>query len=600
MLIHKMDVIESINAPIIDVENYMISVCNEYYIDYNTCECKKVQPTDEGLLSKFISIVKTIFQQAIKILVKIWKMLVGFFKRVVSTVLNFIKRLLGLKKSKTKVNVKASFIGKSCKLIKTTFSNRDQMCSAFKTAFTSIGDEIKKRNRENIELMRQSERDVMQHVKESFVTLTERVGYNTGFDNMGQLNDINSYIYELRSDIQSGNLDKYKTDIFGDELPGKAEDYAKAKLHAYEIQQKDELTNTSWNGHDAVTQGNSYAEHISVAHIGMLNTKMMEKTLEAEDIIEAYDTFMKDSIDEFYKYANNYSYTTSKQDGQNINRLNSLSGACREVDKIIQNILKTKDLMAEQIDAKYAKEVATDKMDRSISDKVWEWFPLFYDVDPGSREKAIRQWLQLRINWNKGIIACLQNMLTLNAEFLGISEAEMRVLISDLGNESLDSTKALLYKNMDKFLSPDHCILDARPIGLGVIVVSDRMAAESFNDMTVDNSKWKLLFNNVNDFERTDTMITYLTKYDLTILSHGGDDFGVWVIERTKLPNGNEVALHDMDHIKLEEYLRECIKLGFKRINILSCNPGGHKLPNDLIKSNKVLIRMSLRSTLAI
>lgn len=587
MLVSNMEVYESWQAPIIDAEQYLMDTCKEYYIDYTTCECKE-RPVTEGLVSGFVNLVKTIFQKAIAFLVKIWKAIVGFFKKIVTSVINFIKRVLGLNKDKPKkVKVQSYIISKPGTVENKTFTSKEDMCRKYKDSFNTFTTAINKHQKMNIELVKQQEKLSIKSVKESMEFVNERVGYNTGVENLKFKNDLYNDIYHFKIDLSDPDIDEDD------------------KERAAEFMNNRYRMLNDFGKEDSNTQGNSYAEHISVANINFLKSKRMQEVLEAKDITEAYNIFCGDSIDDFFEFSAVGKGKMTEEQYKN-GELTNLYIVCNKINSAIYDCLKMADAMAEMRgesrESEFHIEEFKNRVQRCVDSRIDEWFPMFYDVEPGMREQAIRAWLNLRINWNKGIIYTLTQMLKMNKDFLSITNAEMDAIIKDLENEDFDSTRKLLDSNMSRLLSPDHKILDARPIGLGMIIISDKMAEESFKDLSSDeknnNWGWKVFANNMHNVLTSDDAITYLTKYDLTILSHGDSENGRWTIERIISPKG--IYIGNTDMIDTVEYLRQCIKEGFKKINLLSCNPGHHKLPQDMLSSNKYFIRMSMNNTLAI
>jgi uncharacterized coiled-coil protein SlyX len=264
-----------------------------------------------------------------------------------------------------------------------------------------------------------------------------------------------------------------------------------------------------------------------------------------------------------------------------------------------------------------------------------QFFPDVSDCNSAEEaESRIRKWLKLRINWNNNIIKTLQNMITTNQKLLGLTTEEVVALTKDLSEGNIDSTKAIIEKNKDTIISEDHTLIDGKKIGLGCIIISDAIADDSLkNDEKSSDPKeihnrishrgW---YYEVSNFWLTDTPITYMTKYDCTIVGHGGSmgdevfqtdkdekvikdkngdpiiESGGWIVEKVKTPKGHycETVYKDgkTEYIRMNDLIRELILEGFKRINVVSCNPGGFKLPPSIQNSKKVLVRMSLTSTL--
>ena len=107
--------IPSTLSNITDTEAYLESVCNEYGLDYenldkeNTNEIEFVQ---EGILSDIFKGIKSFFTKVIQFLVKIWRNLVDFVKKIINWVVSKVKKLFGKKDDKEvikKVKLIASF-----------------------------------------------------------------------------------------------------------------------------------------------------------------------------------------------------------------------------------------------------------------------------------------------------------------------------------------------------------------------------------------------------------------------------------------------------------------------------------------------------------
>ena len=132
----------------------------------------------------------------------------------------------------------------------------------------------------------------------------------------------------------------------------------------------------------------------------------------------------------------------------------------------------------------------------------------FYNISDDPEQ--IKQVIQARITYIQGLNEILKTMVKKNAKMLGLTSAEVEVLIQGLSNdktnaETIGKIKDIIVKNKDKFIKNGGRVLDLRPIGAGVYVGSD--ADEDFL---------------VKSDEKMKTIIQRLLSYDLEIETHGG------------------------------------------------------------------------------
>jgi hypothetical protein len=205
-------------------------------------------------------------------------------------------------------------------------------------------------------------------------------------------------------------------------------------------------------------------------------------------------------------------------------------------------------------------------------------------------------------------------------------------------------------KHLDQFTKFDGQVYDFREIGLGVVCVSKNITAD--DDLTHQGA-----IRGIHDV-KVQSLYNWISRYDAVLFAHGDemlneesiasykqivdqqmenlkawekhkrlnkspdmakhidstiaeikqmiveytekiktekgkipDEEFYWRIEDTLSPNGQG------PYYKTEDWLREAIKEGFKKINVLSCNPGHHDLPDDLKNNKHVMIRISTAST---
>lgn len=576
MLIHKMSVVEEFDAPLIAAEAYLMDTCKEYNIDYVTCECGSL-PVTEGIISGFVNIVKTIFQKAIQLLVKLWKAVVGIVKAVIKKAVEFFKRLLGIK-TQTKVDIKVPIISKPGKAeIKEVKSGNDSV-SIFKQAFGAISQEINNLERINIGLMKRFESNTTNHVKEHYMPTS--FAYNTDVEEGVAIGKATKGEFDKRSEKTKAGAEFRKIE------QGAIDDM----IHNYEeLGVPTEVVAKIKKAYTNITfQGDSRISHAQIGNINAIDMKKAQALVESQNICAMYEELKDASLQNVFnrvkEIASNpkwFEETMGLQIG-----VMGLSGVAELCNQIMQN-----NGCTEHDVEQYLKG---------------SWFPDFENItDNAKKEAAINKWVHLRINWNKGIIRILELMIRNNQKLLGLTTEEVEILSNELKEGKLDGVRDKLEANKDKIISKDHKLIDGRKLGLGCICISDAIAKDSLDEDSADHMH-KGWYYEVANFWSSDTAVTYMTKYDVTIVGHGEsdtseDEKGEWVVEKIATPSGHYCKPREFmgqDFILMNDLVDQLIKEGFKRINIVSCNPGAHHLPKHVVDNKRVLVRMNLTSTL--
>jgi hypothetical protein len=318
-------------------------------------------------------------------------------------------------------------------------------------------------------------------------------------------------------------------------------------------------------------QANDHISHVAINNIGLLDTKMMKSVLESDNIIEAYSVFLSGSIQKLRQLA------TKKDDVPGVSLYKAQLDGIIQICDAYKNFGIDDNTITAYLTCKYSPTIenAESKEDQ---------------------EAFIRKWLRLRINWNNGIVNMLRRMVQKNTEFLNISTEKADILCKELENGETQGVRNLLDKNRDKIITKWG--VDARPLGLGCICVGDdiKFLAKYQPGSSVYDGWW----NYLTDFKYCDAAITYLTKYDVTVCAHGADAGDCWVMEVTPWPNGSYPKPYeaDKDFQRVDDYVIGLIKQGFKRINIVSCNPGGYSLAEEIRDNKKVLVRINSSNAL--
>ena len=527
-----------ISDTVLSCEQVLIDTCKEYNINYETCELYQYAILNESIVSNIVDIIKAIFRKVIAILVKAFKFIVNILKTAIQKASEIFKKLFNIK-TKSDVKVKVGIISKPGTTEEKTFTNPQDIVKAFKQSHQNFNNEITKLERETLGFTKRMENQVSREVaKEDYIEgLLEKVIYNKGL-------------------TSSGNNNFYK------------------KLGVY-----DKNTDEKTFDEDGNTQGNDRASHQQINTFDFLNTKEMELVLESKNLCKSFEVFKSNSITRLIDHASEV-YNNKDIKDYDAHK------------KAMNDVMKTAGSLYHKYKIKY------EDLGRYLSCK---YFPSFDNLNKTEKESAIREWLKLRINWNNGMIGLLRVMIIKNQQLLSISNQSMEAILKDLDKGDIGGIRWALMNNTD-IVSSDMRIIDGRSIGLGVICIANEMVDDELSSSDAFKSNANAgAYISLFDFEHNDKAITYMSKYDLTIVAHGGDDEEnkKWYIQKTCAPDKSYPGEYYHKYTDVVEYLRYVVKKGFKRINIVSCNPGHYKLPEDLVLSKKVIIRMSMTNTLA-
>lgn len=509
---------------IIDTENYLKSVAEEYNIDYRTNDIRPLEYLyEDSIFSKIKNFIKMIFQKAIQFLIKIWKFITGLIKKAWNFFINLIKRIMGNKHDKEReIDIKTGFIMvESSSIQEKSFKSKEEIRDEYKKSLEKLTTKIRKLSQENISFMKRMESGINNKiVNESTNIIEEKVIYN---DKKYEFND---------------------------------KEFDNANSEIVSLLKKDAEI-------DGVVQGKSYIEHMGKYDLKILSTKKLEAVKKAKSLTEGFDMLISGHLEEiaseFMKDPDKWNERAASQSGFTI------------PNALINTIV-----------AFQGRGVSEADMINFIKSK-------FYPTFKGSKtevEEQIKRWVNLKINYNRALVNCLTEMVKNNTEIFNISMQMANLIATDMSNEDFKSIKKVIMLNNNKFLTLGGACYDLRKVGLGCVIMSE----DSLWDWSNNYGKWaRSLFDGDGP---SDLALQYLTKYDVTVLSHGAVDNNRWIMDPVKTPNGSG------PYEEMEPYVRKLISEGFKRINIVTCNPGGVKLSDNIIKNKKVLIQMSTKSTL--
>ena len=574
MLIHKLTIDDELDDQLVQTESYLINTCKEYNIEYSTCECKMI-PVTEGIVSGFINLVKTIFQKVIAFLVKIWKAIVEFVKSIIKKAVEFFKRLFNIKTNK-KFSIKSHIISKPGSITEVNFKSMSDVRSEFSKAIQEQNTEINKLSRINIDATKRLEQSTIKHVTEQFVPAMEDVKINADYK-------------KIEADSKSSDpRNKQYDDIIINKIAPKVwnEQVERFKSMGYTDEFIAELKKMS-DAHAISIQGDSAIAHYSLTTLSALDVNLAKTVVESTNICEMYEVLKADSYRKLKDYV---------KEAESKEEYIKAAGLITNVEAIKQ-VLHACDGLLEY-------GVSESEIERYVGGSLYPSFDNYNDK--AKKEAAIRKFLKVRIEWNTSLIATLRAMVTKNQQILGLTTQQVVELTKDLDSGNINSTKKVLDQHKDEIISKDKTLIDGRKLGLGTIIISDAIANDADNDESNDTMH-KGFFISMGSFMSNDTAISYLTKYDVTVLSHGAsmtDSNGEtrWVIEAVKTPNGitpkSVGSMGNAKAIDMFDLLDQLVKEGYKKINVVSCNPGGVKLPERFVTNHKITIHMSLTSTL--
>lgn len=203
---------------LIDTENYLKSVCEEYNFDYDKLDKESdTEISNEGFFGSAWEMLKRFFNQAIKFIISLWKKLVEMAKKIAAMGINFLKDILKKFSNKKvlteEVSVKTVAFcqpNTDIKSDRVEYKSFDDLKNNFNKVINIISKEINIESKKNIDSLRKYEANFNKRVSnlESATTLLEKVIYN---DDTLELDD--KEIKSLAHSILSSNLNMHDTVI---------------------------------------------------------------------------------------------------------------------------------------------------------------------------------------------------------------------------------------------------------------------------------------------------------------------------------------------------------------------------------------------------
>ena len=497
-------------------ETFLRATCEEYDFNYDNLD-KDV--TTEGIMDSLHSlkeIVVAIFKRAIKLIVWIWKKLVEIVRTMITNFVKFVKKILGIKEKKPQTKIKyGAIIFESANVKEINTDSREDIINNFKQAISSISNEIRNASQKNINFMKQFESRTNSEIardqlKESYDILTEKVIYD------------------------KTNSDK----IVGYSYKG------------------NQITKLNKEDDDAVLDGKSRADHMAIRNLNFINEEKLKLLKESQDIVNDYEMYKTYQFTELIKKYSN-KVDTDKMPIQ-LSVLDTIIS--------IYNALVNEGYTESSVIA-FLKN---------------EYFPSFENSD--NKERDIKRWVNLKLNYNKNIKDILNKMLRANYKLFNITMEELDLLTKDVDSGDFSKFKKLLDENIDKFIKVSGQVYDFREIGLGCICFSKKM-------VTVDDQNHMAFIKNILG-EDVHVLFSWISKYDVVLMAHGGDynevygkdDASLFVKQHEEnIKNCNIVLSQLKDKLESINSEKEKIKQTYDKFN----NVNIEKIKNDPIKYNK-------------
>lgn len=292
----------------------------------------------------------------------------------------------------------------------------------------------------------------------------------------------------------------------------------------------------------ATLQADCIASQIALADLDLYNISELTKLVNNPML---YDEFKTDTVIRFVKKY--YALFTDEKWANKAKRLEGYSVAGAMLDIY--------DLYVEQYGYNKAYAALTDLM-----------FPMYTD-------------LQDIVNWANNLLLLydrirdrLIDSVTQHYDQYHITAQKRDVVIHEMYKYNFTSIRKLLKDLVPGLYSTKRCLFNANRVGLGSVLFSLLVGKHGSYSRNLQGWRDGLL-----DLTFNDSMLYYLTNYDITVVSHG-DDMIVsrndWNINPVKSPF-DVGTYHSVSKLILALYnsTKNC-----RSINVLACNPNKSKV----------------------
>ena len=205
---------------------------------------------------------------------------------------------------------------------------------------------------------------------------------------------------------------------------------------------------------------------------------------------------------------------------------------------------------------------------------------------PGlSNFTEIESWSNTIIMIYDKIISKLVDSVCQHADEYHVTKVKADNIRRDLLNYHFGSIRTLFKTIIPAMYSNKRCLFDGNRVGLGSVLFS--LSVNKHNSYARNLQGWR---DGLLDFSFNDSMLYYLTNYDITVVSHG-DDMIVsrndWDVHPVKTPYTTGTFRSVSKLIQSLLQTSNC-----RRINILACNPNKSRLYAELYKEDNCYINI--------
>ena len=204
---------------------------------------------------------------------------------------------------------------------------------------------------------------------------------------------------------------------------------------------------------------------------------------------------------------------------------------------------------------------------------------------PSVTDEKLHRWIQFRYNGRKRMLDKLIHTIKYYYSYLHITEREAQDIIKQIKRDKFDTLRDVFKLAVLSLYSNSRCVWNGNRVGLGTVLFS--LSVKKSPVYNRDLQGWR---DGLLDFTFNDSMFYYMTKYDITIVTHG-DDLIVtkndWHILPVKSPYDG-VTYHSISKLILG--LIE--NANVTRINVLSCNPNKVRVYPEIYKTKSTLVNI--------
>ena len=303
-------------------------------------------------------------------------------------------------------------------------------------------------------------------------------------------------------------------------------------------------------------QTDCIANQIAMSDMNFYDTRLLRSLKDGTATYKFFkDTTITRFVDKYYRLFENKEWNAKAQSLEG----HALSGA-----------------MLDLYD--FYKEHNTDE-DTTIDNLGQVMFPKF------TNDSDIHRWAALKYNSRISMLRTLSESIINYRDVYGIPYQHALSIKQDIKNDRFTELRRLFTKIAPSLYSNKLSYWNGLRVGLGCVLFS--LSVKNDSSRTRNLRGWR---DGLLDFSFNDSMFTYITKYDFTVISHGDDLMYIkndYHIQPVKLYTDLKT------YHSVSELILAIEKMSWvKRINILACNPNELRVYPELYKDKTHLINI--------